>query len=262
MENILINNNDNNHQKDLYEVITNLNTKYNLLEKKLKEKDAAIEKNKKYILIINKTLILIENKFLEFKKNYEKDINDLREKIEKKKKEDICGVINGMDNDSLNKIKLEFNEKNKDIYKKLEDLTAQIKEIKMSQINKEELKIVENKDVTVFQSFENLLAMIITQGDIDSNNFEKLEKIVEKLNINNISPKTLVNNFFSDTYKYFPNKTETDKNYQTKLAQLNQTVNKAIDEIENELRQKNMNSIEQKTKDESLFARFKKKLFS
>ena len=203
MENILINNNDNNHQKDLYEVITNLNTKYNLLEKKLKEKDAAIEKNKKYILIINKTLILIENNFLEFKKNYEKDINDLREKIEKKKKEDICGVINGMDNDSLNKIKLEFNEKNKDIYKKLEDLTAQIKEIKMSQINKEELKIVENKDVTVFQSFENLLAMIITQGDIDSNNFEKLEKIVEKLNINNISPKKLINNFFLYIYKYF-----------------------------------------------------------
>ena len=262
MENIIINDNNNNQQEDLYKAITNLNTKYNLLEKKLKEKDEEIDKNKKYILIINKTLISFENKFLEFKKNFEKDINGLREKIENQKKEKKYGEINYTDNDLLNKIKSEFKEKSKNIEKKLEDLTTQIKEIKMSQINKEELKIVENKNITVFQSFENLLAMIISQGDIDSYNFEKLEKIVEKLKLNNISPNLLANNFFSDMYKYSSNKTETDKNYQIKLVKLQETVNKAIDEIENELKQKNKNSIEQKTKGESLFSRFKKKIFS
>ena len=49
MENIIINDNNNNQQEDLYKAITNLNTKYNLLEKKLKEKDEEIDKIKKYI---------------------------------------------------------------------------------------------------------------------------------------------------------------------------------------------------------------------
>ena len=154
-----------------------------------------------------------------------------------------------------NNIKIEIEklkEENKNQKEKIIELEKDIKEIKMSKINKEELKIDENKDITVFQSLENLLAMIISQGDLVHDNFEKLEKIVERLSLNNISPNKLVDNFFSDAFKYSPNKTETDKNYQIKLAKLQQTVDKAIVEIENELKQKNKNSIEQKAKDESL----------
>ena len=117
MENILINENKNIHQKDLYEMIKELNTKYILLEKKLKEKDEAMIRDKKILLIMNKNMISIQNQFSEFKKNCEKDINDLREKIEKKNGKEKYDEINYIDNDNelLNKIKSEFDEKKEDI---------------------------------------------------------------------------------------------------------------------------------------------------
>ena len=246
MENIFINDNENIQQKDIYKKIEDLNKKYNILEQKLKEKDETIIKDKKIMLIMNKNMISIQNQFSEFKKNCEKDINDLREKIEKQNGKEKYGEINYIDNDLLNKIK-------KDIDDQLKKLMNDIKEIKMSQVSKEELKIVENKDITVFQSFENLLAMIIAQGDINYNNFKKLEEIVEKLNMNNISSKKLADNFFSDNFKYLQNKKEKDERDEKdkiKLAKLQTTLNKAIDEIENELKEKN--SKEQ----ESLFDKF------
>ena len=129
MENILINENKNIHQKDLYEMIKELNTKYILLEKKLKEKDEAMIRDKKILLIMNKNMISIQNQFSEFKKNCEKDINDLREKIEKKNGKEKYDEINYIDNDNelLKKIKSEFDEKKKDIDNQLKKLTAQIK---------------------------------------------------------------------------------------------------------------------------------------
>jgi len=237
MENILINENKNIHQKDLYEMIKELNTKYILLEKKLKEKDEAMIRDKKIMLIMNKNMISIQNQFSEFKKNCEKDINDLREKIEKKNGKEKYDEINYIDNDNelLNKIKSEFDEKKKDIDNQLEKLTAQIKEIKDYLINKEELKIVENKDTTIFESFENLLAMIIAKGDIDSDNLKKLEKIVEKLKANEISPLKLANNFFSENFKYVRNKNEIDEKENIKLAEIKKRVYQEIEEIENKL---------------------------
>ena len=232
MENILINENKNIHQKDLYEMIKELNTKYILLEKKLKEKDEAMIRDKKILLIMNKNMISIQNQFSEFKKNCEKDINDLREKIEKKNGKEKYDEINYIDNDNelLNKIKSEFDEKKEDIDNQLKKLTDQIKEIKDYLINKEELKIVENKDTTIFESFENLLAMIISQGDIDSDNLKKLEKIVKKLKANNISPLKLVNDFFSENFKYMQNKNEIDVKENIKKR-----VYQEIEEIENKL---------------------------
>ena len=185
MENILINDNENIQQKDIYKKIEDLNKKYNILEQKLKEKDETIIKDKKIMLIMNKNMISIQNQFSEFKKNCEKDINDLREKIEKKNRKERYDDINYIDNELLNTIKSDFEEKKKDIDKQLKNLIEEIKQIKMSQINKEELKIVENKDTGVLESFENLLAIIISQGEIDSNYYKKLEEIVEKLKIKN-----------------------------------------------------------------------------
>ena len=238
MENILINENKNIHQKDLYEMIKELNTKYILLEKKLKEKDEAMIRDKKILLIMNKNMISIQNQFSEFKKNCEKDINDLRKKIEKKNGKEKYDEINYIDNDNelLKKIKSEFDEKKKDIDNQLKKLTAQIKEIKDYLINKEELKIVENKDTTIFESFENLLAMIISQGDIDSDNLKKLEKIVEKLKANKISPLILANNFFSENFKYMQNKNEIDEKENIKLAKIKKRVYQEIEEIENKLK--------------------------
>ena len=238
MENILINENKNIHQKDLYEMIKELNTKYILLEKKLKEKDEAMIRDKKILLIMNKNMISIQNQFSEFKKNCEKDINDLREKIEKKNGKEKYDEINYIDNDNelLKKIKSEFDEKKKDIDNQLKKLTDQIKEIKDHPTNKEELKIVENKDTTIFESFENLLAMIIAQGDIDSDNLKKLEKIVEKLKANKISPLILANNFFSENFKYMQNKNEIDEKENIKLAKIKKRVYQEIEEIENKLK--------------------------
>ena len=237
MENILINENKNIHQKDLYEMIKELNTKYILLEKKLKEKDEAMIRDKKILLIMNKNMISIQNQFSEFKKNCEKDINDLRKKIEKKNGKEKYDEINYIDNDNelLNKIKSEFEEKKKDIDNQLKKLTEQIKGIKDYLINKEELKIVENKDTTIFESFENLLAMIISQGDIDSDNLKKLEKIVKKLKANKISPLELVNNFFSENIKYMQNKNEIDEKENIKMAKIKTRVYQEIEEIENKL---------------------------
>ena len=201
---------------------------------------------------MNKNMISIQNQFLEFKKNCEKDINDLREKLEKQNRKEKYDEINYIDNELLNKIKFEFEEKKKDIDKQLKKLTDEIKEIKMSQINKEELKIVENKDTDALESFENLLAIIISQGDIDSNNFKKLEEIVEKLKSKKLIPNGIVNNYFSENFKYLQNKKEKDERDEKdkiKLAQLQTTLNKAIDEIENELIRKKKNSKEQNKQD-------------
>ena len=238
MENILINDNENIQQKDIYKMIKDLNEKYNILEQKLKEKDEAMIRDKKILLIMNKNMISIQNQFSEFKKNCEKDINDLKEKIEKKNGKEKYDEINYIDNDNelLNKIKSEFDEKKEDIDNQLKKLTAQIKEIKDHPTNKEELKIVENKDTTIFESFENLLAMIISQGDIDSDNLKKLEKIVKKLKANKISPLILANNFFSENFKYMQNKNEIDEKENIKLAEIKKRVYQEIEEIENKLK--------------------------
>ena len=270
MENILINDNENIQQKDIYKMIEALNKKYNILEQKLKEKDETLIKDKKIMLIMNKNMISIQNQFSEFKKNCEKDINDLREKIEKKNRKERYDEINYIDNDNelLNKIKSEFDKKKKDIDEQLKKLTDEIKEIKTSLINKEELKIVENKDTDVLESFGNLLAIIISQRNIDSNNFKKLEEIVEKLKNKKLNPNNIVNNYFSENFKYLQNKKEKDERDEKdkiELAKLQSILNKAIDEIENELIRKKKSSNEQKkqdTKSESFLGGFFKNFYN
>ena len=268
MENIFINDNENIQQKDIYKMIEALNKKYNILEQKLKEKDETLIKDKKIMLIMNKNMISIQNQFSEFKKNCEKDINDLREKIGKQNGKEKYDEINYIDNELLNKIKFEFGEKKKDIDKQIKILTDEIKEIKMSLINKEELKIVENKDTDVLESFGNLLAIIISQRNIDSNNFKKLEEIVEKLKNKKLNPNNIVNNYFSENFKYLQNKKEKDERDEKdkiELAKLQSILNKAIDEIENELIRKKKSSNEQKkqdTKSESFLGGFFKNFYN
>ena len=77
--------------------------------------------------------------------------------------------------------------------------------------------------------------MIISQGDIDSDNLKKLEKIVEKLKANKISPLILANNFFSENFKYMQNKNEIDEKENIKLAEIKKRVYQEIEEIENKL---------------------------
>ena len=203
---------------------------------------------------MNKNMISIQNQFSEFKKNCEKDINDLREKIGKQNGKEKYDEINYIDNNNklLNKIKSQFDEKKKDIDEQLKKLTDEIKEIKTSLINKEELKIVENKDTDVLESFGNLLAIIISQRNIDSNNFKKLEEIVEKLKNKKLNPNNIVNNYFSENFKYLQNKKEKDERDEKdkiELAKLQSILNKAIDEIENELIRKKKSSNEQNKQD-------------
>ena len=87
-----------------------------------------------------------------------------------------------------------------------------------------------------------------------------MEEIVEKLKNKKLIPNKIVNNYFSENFKYLQN--EKDK---IELAKLQSTLNKAIDEIENELIRKKKSSNEQKkqdTKSESFLGGFFKNFYN
>lgn len=101
----------------------------------------------------------------------------------------------------MDNIRKEIEEKNKYLEKLFNELSSEIKEIRLKlNFKNQELKIDESEEKNIFQSYENLLAKILSQQDIDNKSYERMKIIMEKLIINNISPYDLTNIYFKDLY--------------------------------------------------------------
>ena len=112
------------------------------------------------------------------------------------------------------------------------------------------------KKKNIFQSYENLLAKILSQQDIDNKSYERMKIIMEKLIINNISPYDLTNIYFKDLYNL---QDFNDKENTEKLCNMQMIICDTIENIINELNQKNekLNNIYKKS--DSKIVKFRQK---
>ena len=166
----------------------------------------------------------------------------------------------------INSIKNQYNEMSKELTKSFDSLNKEIKEIKIKiainnnfninknifkdknennknndiNINKNkngELNIDKKEQKTVFDKFQNLLAMIIEKNEIDNKILEELKEVSEKLIINNISPLEYATEYFSDTYKYFVGVKSNQKDVE-KVLIINRKIFDVLEKIEPELKEK------------------------
>ena len=147
MENRQINNNLFIQQQELYLMINELNEKYKILEKKNKENEELIKVNKNNIIMLNKNLNIVKNFYEELKKKSEKDINDLKEKINSLDNVKKNDKIDNIFKENLDNIRKEIEEKNKYLEKLFNELSSEIKEIRLKlNFKNQELKIDESEE--------------------------------------------------------------------------------------------------------------------
>lgn len=221
-------------QQDIYSMFNKLREKYEILEKKQKENEEKIERNKNNILLFNKNLKTFKNSYQDFKKECEKEINDLKEIFYKQNKANKSEKMDNINIEQINKIKNEMSEKNNILEKKFEELKISLNEMKLKLVNNELLKIDEKEENTVFEKFENLLGKIIEQNEINMTNLVKLREVTEKLNENNINVNERVNNYFSELYKY-----EKNNDNLNKIGAIHAQLQEKINDINIELMKNN-----------------------
>ena len=256
-------NNDKNNQKqnDIYTMINGLKNKYEILEKRQMINEELSLKNKDVNLNLNKNLKLLKDLVINLKNKFGQNINELKESIDKIKKENNIDIIKKLSLEQINDLQNKYNETCKEIDKKIETLKNEIK-ININNINNNNnintnnniqiennsnnINIKNNKDTeliinkedekTIFQKFENLIAIIIDKNNIDDKIKEELNQYCEKLIINNISPVEYTAKYFSGTYKYLENGIVKEKF--DKLLKANEKLILAVEEIEKRLNKK------------------------
>ena len=258
------NNNDNiAKEPDLYAMINELRNKYEILEKRQKDNEELSKKNMTNILNLNTSLIGLKKIVQKMKNEYIKQIEDLNKIVHDiigQNEKDKINII------EINSIKNQYNEMSKELTKSFDSLKKEIKEIKIKiainnnfninknifkdknennknndiNINKNkngELNIDKKEQKTVFDKFQNLLAMIIEKNEIDNKILEELKEVSEKLIINNISPLEYATEYFSDTYKYFVGEKLNQKDVE-KVLIINRKIFDVLEKIEPELKEK------------------------
>ena len=234
-----------NKEQNLYSMLEELKKKYNKLEKKQKINAEKIEKNEKTIFNLNKNIMIMKKYIDQIKIKIEKDINELKEKINEQNKKNEPEKINNinLNIEQLNNIKLQFDEKNNIIDKKIDELIKDIKEIKKNQNLKDNAtKMNEKKDILLVDNFQILLKEIMSKGDIDHNIKERLKIIIENLINSSYSPKKYLTNFLNGyNNKYIEKSSESNIKKIDKLVEINKKIYDYIDKIEKELKQKNKN---------------------
>ena len=239
-------------QNELYAMINDLKTKYEILENKQKMNEELSIKNKEINLNLNIYLKSLKDFVIDLKNRFEQHIGEMREM-----KENIDKIKKGKDINEIRKISLEqiknlekkYDEMNKEIDKKIEILKNEINNIKIDINNNDiennnniininnnkdiKLKIDKNEEKTIFQKFENLLATIIDKNDIDDKIKEELNQYCEKLIINNISPTEYSAKYFSAAYKYFQG--EIGEGTFKKIEEANKKIFPAVEETENKI---------------------------
>jgi len=263
MEMNQINNDNIAKEQDLYAMINELRNKYEILEKRQKDNEELSKKNMTNILNLNTSLIGLKKIVQKMKNEYIKQIEDLNKIVHDiigQNEKDKINII------EINSIKNQYNEMTKELTKSFDSLKKEIKEIKIKiainnnfninknifkdknennknndiNINKnknDELNIDKKEQKTVFDKFQNLLAMIIEKNEIDNKILEELKEVSEKLIINNISPLEYATEYFSDTYKYFVREKLNQKDVE-KVLIINRKIFDVLEKIEPELKEK------------------------
>ena len=258
-----INNDNIAKEPDLYAMINELRNKYEILEKRQKDNEELSKKNMTNILNLNTSLIGLKKIVQKMKNEYIKQIEDLNKIVHDiigQNEKDKINII------EINSIKNQYNEMTKELTKSFDSLKKEIKEIKIKiainnnfninksifkdknennknndiNINKNkngELNIDKKEQKTVFDKFQNLLAMIIEKNEIDNKILEELKEVSEKLIINNISPLEYATEYFSDTYKYFVREKLNQKDVE-KVLIINRKIFDVLEKIEPELKEK------------------------
>ena len=129
-------NNDKNNQKqnDIYTMINDLQNKYEILEKRQMINEELSLKNKDVNLNLNKNLKLLKDLVINLKNKFGQNINELRESIDKIKKENNIDIIKKLGLEQINDLQNKYNEMCKEINKKIETLKNEIK-ININNIN-------------------------------------------------------------------------------------------------------------------------------
>ena len=258
-----INNDNIAKEPDLYAMINELRNKYEILEKRQKDNEELSKKNMTNILNLNTSLIGLKKIVQKMKNEYIKQIEDLNKIVHDiigQNEKDKINII------EINSIKNQYNEMSKELTKSFDSLKKEIKEIKIKiainnnfninknifkdknennknndiNINKNkngELNIDKKEQKTVFDKFQNLLAMIIEKNEIDNKILEELKEVSEKLIINDISPLEYATEYFSDTYKYFVREKLNQKDVE-KVLIINRKIFDVLEKIEPELKEK------------------------
>ena len=258
-----INNDNIAKEPDLYAMINELRNKYEILEKRQKDNEELSKKNMTNILNLNTSLIGLKKIVQKMKNEYIKQIEDLNKIVHDiigQNEKDKINII------EINSIKNQYNEMTKELTKSFDSLKKEIKEIKIKiainnnfninknifkdknennknndiNINKNkngELNIDKKEQKTVFDKFQNLLAMIIEKNEIDNKILEELKEVSEKLIINDISPLEYATEYFSDTYKYFVREKLNQKDVE-KVLIINRKIFDVLEKIEPELKEK------------------------
>ena len=235
-----------NQNNDFSNKITELNNKYEILEKQCKGNKELLENNKTNILILNKSLRLLNDSFKELQNKYDKDIEELKDKVKtiiKENKENQKVKNNQINIEQINNLKIKYDEMFEDINKRFEYIKNEIRSVKIKNV---ELKIDENKGDNYFQVFQNLLAKIIDKKEIDTKSYEELKRLSEQLMKFDISPTQYANDFIKANYKYTSKDIEHIKDEDNNIFVMQRKIIESLAIIEDEIRQKNATPVQTK----------------
>ena len=112
---------------DIYSMIKEINNKYDILEKRQKENEKLTKNN---ILALNNNLKILARQYSNFKKQYEKDIDDLKNKLLNKSKENTLEKNNNLIFEEFDNFRVKNTERNNKIDKIFEEINNEIKKIK------------------------------------------------------------------------------------------------------------------------------------
>ena len=180
--------------KEMYKMLCDLTNKYKLLENKSYEKEKLTEKNRNNILLLNKNFIIMKNYFDENIKKLEFKINELELKIT-----EITKKNNYIYYEEIKNLKLKLDNIEKSTNKIFES-------IKLNNDKNQKALLEQNKDIKInLENFENLLLTILSkeEGDagIDKENLEQFKNLTSILIKQNVSPLTILSNFFHEKYR-------------------------------------------------------------
>ena len=258
--------NNNQQQNYLISIVNDLRNKFKILEEKQNMNEKLSIKNKDNILNLNKNIGIVYKNFLDFK-NQSKINFEEKNKILNLENNNNKNEINNINNEQIENIKNKYEEINKKIDAKFEELKKEFEKLKndiniknkeLEQLkndvnikNKEleqlkidirnksiELKIDEKEEITVFEKFENLVGQVISKNIISSNDIMKFEEISDKLIKNDISPLEQLNKYFSQTLNFLFKKNELSDVHSEKLekyTEIKKQIYLTVEKIENEL---------------------------
>ena len=245
--------NNNNFTKQLesiYSKLEEINKNYEKLENKQKESERIIEINKTNILRLNKNLNIVNNSLLEFKSQYDKEFNKLKNNLSNKNEIKLTNDIEKINVEQINQLNAKFDGVIEGINKRFYEFDKIINELKNAHNNKienQEIKIEkkDNQIQSLIQGFNDVLSSIINNNNIDKNHLEELKDYSKNLINNNLYPIELSNKYFSEIYKKLHYENKLNAEEVSKIAKISEITFETIEKICSEL-SKNSKKTEKK----------------